>query len=159
MYIKIRRNSRETSDIYSCQIIDGNNIKDLYNIERRKKPMRTNEHTRKTMTPEWIEFFNSATKKKIKKYFEDGGYRCCAYSPEHDGRKVVQVALRRCRGRAQQDFKENDQRYLEEVLGKRGAIVEILYVTNSPLHGGVYICDLIDLWKSTLMLYLLRNLQ
>ena len=114
--------------------------------------MRTNKKTRKTMPQSWIDFFNYAQEHKFGKYFDDDGYQCCAYSPEHDPRRVVQTAVRRSWGRHSSYLSKDDKEKASRILGKDNFILEIVYVTCSPLHGGVYIYDFVTMRKNGYML-------
>lgn len=104
--------------------------------------MRTNSKTRETMPQSWIDFFKTY---KGKKYFEDGGYKCCAYSPERDHRGVVQTALRRSHGRLFFNFSKEDQNFFESLGFNRTAMINIFFCTCASMHGGMYIYDLIKM--------------
>lgn len=103
--------------------------------------MKTNKKTRSTMPQSWIDFFNYAKDNKFEKYFPDDGNKCCAYSPEHDCRRVVQVARRRSKGKEWNKLSEKERNGASKVFGKDEFILNYIYISSSPLHGGAYIYD------------------
>lgn len=109
--------------------------------------MRISKRAKKTMPQEWIDLFEKSKKWHWSKYFEDYGYRCTAYEPEHDTRRVVQIAERRvydC-GASYTYFNEKIRQYYSKILGKDNFCVYIMYVCSSPLHGGIWMFDPTDL--------------
>ena len=110
--------------------------------------MKISKRAKKTMPESWQKLFEESTEKHWSKYFEDGGFECCAYEPEWDGRRVVQIAERRYRGAGSGYFREQTKEYYGKLLGKSSFVIFKAYVTGSPLHGGVYIWDVGDMIRA-----------
>lgn len=110
--------------------------------------MKLSKRAKKTMPQSWIDFFEEAKKWHWSKYFDDYGYQCTAYSPEHDHRQVVQIAQRRYRGAGSGYFKERQKNYYSHILGKDSFCIFIAYVTCSPLHGGIWLWDVGDMARA-----------
>ena len=117
--------------------------------------MRTNKKTRETMPESWIRFFEDCRKlTKWGKYFPDGGNQCCAYSPEHDQRGVVQTAIRRTNWKSRAYLNESQKRCFDKIFGRTTYHVGIIYVCCTQHDGGVYVYDYIEMRKNG---YLMDN--
>lgn len=109
--------------------------------------MKISKRAKKTMPQSWIDFFEEAKKWKWSKYFDDYGYQCTAYEPEHDTRRVVQIAERRfydC-GASYTYFDAYSRKYYGKIIGKDNFCIYITYVCSSPLHGGIWVFDPVEL--------------
>lgn len=110
--------------------------------------MKISQRARKTMPESWQNLFDTAKKWRWSKYFEEQGYRCTAYEPEHDQRGVVQVAKRRHHGASYSHFQGFERFFYGDLLDKEDYLLEIVFVTGAYLHGGMYIYDHIEMAKT-----------
>lgn len=98
--------------------------------------MRTNKKMRNIMPDIWNDFFTTAPKLgNWRKYFSDGDYRTCAYSPERRSEKVVQVAPRRQKGRSRWSFNEDNRKMIDKIFGCEDWDVNFIFITTGLWQG------------------------
>lgn len=113
--------------------------------------MRTNKTMRKIMPEYWDDFFKTVSKLcNWGRYFNDGDYRTCVYSPERRSEKVVQVAPRRQKGRDRWNFPEEKRKMLDELFGCQDWVVNFVYITTG-LWQGVWVYNWKDLYVRGLL--------